>query len=171
MSKASYLIALFGVVFVVGGCPGGDDDDTTGLCEAAEPCEGDYNIDIERDIEAIAQCESISGNLDFDNEDWLTSIDLPCLTSVGGDLIIENNNALTSVDGLSSLTTVGGPLEILDCDALANIDMPALTSMGGDLTIYDNYCLSQAEAEAFAASIDVGDEVSVSDNGANYPCN
>lgn len=30
MLKASYLIALLGVLFVVGGCPGGDDDDTGG---------------------------------------------------------------------------------------------------------------------------------------------
>ena len=42
--------------------------------------------------------------------------------------------------------------------------------MGDDLFILDNVCLSQEEAEAYAASIEVGGTVAVKNNGANYPC-
>ena len=43
----------------------------------------------------------------------LTSINgLTALTTVGGDLYIEYNHRLTSLDGLSGLNTVGGDLYI-----------------------------------------------------------
>ena len=41
---------------------------------------------------------------------------------------------------------------------------------GGSLRISNTDCLSQAEAEAFAASISVGGYVTVEGNGADYPC-
>ena len=120
-----------------------------GTC-AAETCQGDYEIENETDLVAIAQCESISGDLTFAAQDWLTSLDLPSLTSVGGSLEFEGNASLTSLSGLSSLTSVG--------------------TVGHRLSIKSNACLSQDEAEAFAAALGASTEY-VYDNGANYPCN
>jgi len=54
---------------------------------------------------------------------------------------------------------------------LSSLEMPSLTTVGRQLYIHANACLSQDEAEVFAASIDVGGDVIVSGNGANYPCN
>jgi len=164
----------------------------TGDCADAEPCEGDFSIVSVSDIDSIEYCESISGELTFDQQDWLASIDLPCLTSVGANLeirdnavltsldvpaltttddrlTISNNDALTSLSGFSGLTSVGSQLYIGDNDALTSLSgLSSLTSVGSDLDIVDNDCLSQAEAEAFA-SVDSGGTY-VTGNGANYPC-
>ena len=48
------------------------------------------------------------------------SYPLANLISVGGDLQINYNDALTNLDGLANLTSVGGDLQINDNDALAN---------------------------------------------------
>jgi len=106
------LLALLLASLLLFGCPEdsdqdddivGDDDDTYAHCE------GNYVIDSEADLEAIALCESIAGDLTLDDQDWLTSIDLPNLESVDGDLWIEKNDALTSLD-MPCLSTVGGYL-------------------------------------------------------------
>ena len=237
MPKTSYLIALLGVLFILFGCPTGDDDDndtsgdddvadddtgdddagdddtgdddTTGDDDSADDdsadddtdgslCEGNYTIESESDLNAITQCESITGTLRFDDQDWLTSLDLPCLTSVGEDLYINNNPALTSFDipaltflggigggfvgignnpaltnlaGLSSLESVGY-LYIYFNGSLTSLDgLSSLETVSWDLGIWDNDCLSQGEAEAFAAGLIAGGVVDVYDNGANYPCN
>ncbi|MBU1675597.1 hypothetical protein KKA85_07425 [bacterium] len=155
MLKACYLVVLIGFVLVGGGCLGDDDDDTTSgdddtiddCADVAVPCAGNHDIETESDRVAIMPCESISGDLTFRIQAWLTGTHLPCLTTVGGDLIIENNAALTSLDGLFNLTSVGG-----------------------DLYIAGNDCLSQTAAEMFAAGLSVGGYADVFDNGANYPC-
>ena len=52
------------------------------------------------------------------------------------------NNALTNVDGLGGITSVGGNLTILGSPLLTNLDgLAALTSVGGDLTIFNNTVL------------------------------
>ena len=185
--RTSYFIALLCVLFILPGCPGGDDDDVSGdddtgdddagdddtdnECTTAESCADDYDITSESELEAIAQCESIEGYLWFHEHAWLTSIDLPCLTTVGGGLDIEGNASLTTLD-MPSLTTVGDDLYIWDNDALTSLGgLPGLTTVGGYLDISLNDCLSQADAEAFAAGLTVGFDVVVEDNGANYPCN
>jgi len=79
---------------------------------------------------------------------------------------------VTSLDGLSNITSVGNDLYIIKNDSLTSLDgLSNLTTVGGLLDIEDNDCLSQAEAEAFAAGLSVGGYVVVHDNGANYPCN
>ena len=106
-----------------------DDDDAAVSCPAAVPCTGDYQIRDGADMDEVALCESISGLLSFSYQDWFTSIDLPCLTSVGGLLNIESNDALTDISGLSNLTTVGG-----------------------DLYIHENPLLCQSLVDAFVAA-------------------
>ena len=181
MIKASYLVALIGFAVAVYGCS------------------GDYDIEDESDLEAIAHVESIEGCLVADYEDWLTSIDLPALSSVGDDLYISYNTALTSIDmpalttvvdmlfihdnaaltslDMSALTTVGGPMKLNDTTLTSLDGLSSLTSVGiystaydGSLCIHGNACLSQDEAEAFAAGLDVVGHVTVSQNGEDYPC-
>jgi hypothetical protein len=123
---------------------------------------GTYNIENEHDLEEIYLCESISGDLVFDTQEWLTGIDLPCLTSVGGNLYIGLNDTLTSIDGLSSVTSVGGYLYISHNDALTSLDgLSSLTSVGETLYIGYNDALCQDDAEALAESIEVSGTVTV----------
>jgi hypothetical protein len=106
------------LLFVVPACNVGDDDDAANdddavdTCAAAVPCLGDYSISNSLDLDAIALCESISGDLRFDDEEWLTSIELPCLTSVGGDLQITSNPVLCQslVDAFVAACVGCGPV-------------------------------------------------------------
>ena len=210
MLKAGHLVALLGFVFVVGGCSGADDDavvddddavvddddavvdddDTAGI--ECTPCWGNYNIENSIDLDGVRICESIAGSLWIYYASGLTSLDLPCLTTVGAGLEIKYTDSLTTID-LPNLTDMGAGLGIYDNATLTSIDMPVLTSVGAGLTIrendaltsleglssltsvsvalwiQDNACLSQAEAEAFAAGVGESTEF-VYGNGANYPC-
>jgi len=200
MRKARFLIALLGVLFLFFGCPVGDDDDdndasadddvadddvgdddaedndagdddTGSGCPGAQPCTGDFDIGSEGDLADIVPCGSITGMLVFSKQGWLTSIDLPCAESVGDDLYIRMNDSLTSVD-MPSLSSVGDRLLIENNEQLTSLGgFSNLSSVGGDLYIAYNNCVSQDEADAFAASLNVGGSISVSHNGADYPCN
>ena len=61
---------------------------------------------------------------------------LSSLVSVGGDLILEDNSAITNINGLSSLTAVGGSLRISNIRRLANLDgLSSLTTIGGSFSL------------------------------------
>jgi hypothetical protein len=71
------------------------------------------------------------------------------LTEVTGSLTIERGN-LTSLNGLSGLTTIGGSLDIYNNNSLTTLaGFDNLTSLGGALDIWENDNLPQCEAEAF----------------------
>ena len=65
---------------------------------------------------------------------------------IGGDLTIDENTGMNSLEGLNNLKTLGGDLEIednlilLDLDALIN-----LSSIGGEIDISDNQDLQNLE--------------------------
>ena len=84
------------------------------------------------------------GDLRIANNNALTHLDeLSSLTSVGGYLSINTNAALTTLDGLSSLTSVGGYFSIHSNAALTTLDgLSSLTSVGGFLGIYNNAALT-----------------------------
>jgi len=207
MHEHFFLAALLSLAAVTIGCQEGDGTPID--------CEGDHQIETTSDLEAIATCESVSGNLTFTelsggpilelpylttvgglyiwNNDSLTDIDIPAVTSVNDQLFVDGNGALANID-MPSLTSVGSYLQIRDNLNLANLDMSALTAVGnelslsnndamtslsrlsnltsieGSLRIRNNYCLSQTEAEAFAAEITISGTMMVSDNGTGYPC-
>lgn len=100
----------------------------------------------------------------------LTAFEGLCgLTSVAGSAEIHGNGTLANLVGLRSLGFVGGDLEICDNGVLASLDgLQGLATVIGDLGVHDNACLLQDEAMAFAASVTVGGNVNVYDNGG--PC-
>jgi hypothetical protein len=69
-----------------------------------------------------AHCTDIVlGNVFVSGSD-ITNLDgLSNLTSIGGNLSIDNNSALIDLDGLTSLTSVGGSLRIFNNVSLINI--------------------------------------------------
>lgn len=90
----------------------------------------------------------ISGN------DALSNLDsLSLLTSVGGDLGITHNYALTNLDGLSALTSVGG-LDVRGNTVLLDINgLSALTGVGGTLQIIGNDKLTDLDGLSALASV------------------
>ncbi len=136
MSKVILFLVLFGSVPALVGCPGGDDDDDSadGMCADAGPCEGNYVIENADDLDAIHLCESIDGSLTITEQDWLTSIALPCLTSVQGEMNIWWNDELTSI-AMPVLAVVDGDMSIADSDSLAHVDLSALATVEGLLNV------------------------------------
>ena len=96
----------------------------------------------------------MGGDLYIFGNGALTNLDgLANLTSVGGDLYIgvffNGNPALTNIDGLANLTSVGGDLYIFGNGALTNLDgLANLTSVGGDLYISFNAALTNCQGLA-----------------------
>ena len=130
------------------------DDDTAGSCEDAGLCEGDYALEDASDRDYVAQfCEIVTGDLVVEDQDWLVSLELPCLASVDGRLNIKENDhaSLTSVD-MSSLTSVGGDLDIDANTSLTTFDMPSLASVGGHLVIYWNNPLTTFDMDNLTAT-------------------
>ena len=77
--------------------------------------------------------------------DTLTNLSgLDNLTSIGGDLRINSNDGLTSLNGLSdSLTSIGGTLQIFNNDSLTSLSgLENLNSIEGWLQIIDNDALT-----------------------------
>jgi len=121
-------------------------------------------------LAGLANVSTIEGGMTIEENNLLPDLDLPALTFVGGGIYVESNASLSSLSGVSGLPSVGGDLSINDNDALSVIDLPALMSVDGDLNISGNDCLSQTETEDFAAGLTISGDVTVEDNGANYPC-
>lgn len=103
------------------------------------PCEGNFAITNGFDLAEAAQCASISGYVYVTGQDWVTDVELPCLTSVGGRLYIVDNEALSSLDGLATLESVGGDLEIGQNPLLESVEgLGSLTDVGEDVLIDGN---------------------------------
>lgn len=93
----------------------------------------------------------------------LTSLDgLERITELSGTLQIDDNNtALTSVAGLRNLTSIGGDLVISLATALPSIDPTSLRTIGGSLNL--GLLLSLTSLSGLDALTSVGRFVTVGD--------
>jgi len=203
------------------GSNGSGQDDSSSDCGV---CEGDLVIRAAADLEIASTCRHITGSLDIMQNSSLVPIDslelLACLevvdmdlligggfrtelvylngleglTSVGGDLVIDNNDKLAGLNGLDGLTAIGGDLVLYDNDELGQIDALAqLRTVGGSLDIRDsdmltdisglesvesvaedldiswNATLCQSHASSIAIGIHVGGSTYVADNLGDCP--
>lgn len=115
----------------------------------------------------LPKLTSIGGDLQISFNNALSDLDgLPALASVGGALLIGSNSALRNVDGLSKLTTVSGRAIIAGNGSLTSVDgLSSLTSVGGDLAISSNRKLPSGTAEAVANRARVSGKVKIGQNG------
>ena len=80
-------------------------------CPALALWPGSYALTMQEDIDALAFCYGIEGDLTIGPSD--TDLDLTPLgfiREILGNLMIRDNAALTSLQGFENLTTVGGDL-------------------------------------------------------------
>jgi len=121
---------------------------------------------------------TVAGSLAFYDDMSLTAVRMTSLETVGGtpvedstrSLAVWNNPSLSQLDA-PLCTSVGGSLSIYDNAYLASTaGLSSMATVGEDVTITGNSCMSQADAEAFAADLDVAGEVTVEDNGDLHPC-
>ena len=116
-------------VILVSGC-GGDDGDCGDAAVAGDSvatgvvCEGDFAISNSVELEALANCKEVTGNLGIVDNDALTSISLPALASVGGRLLFRDNAALCQsiADELVARVDVQGEVIAGHLDVTGNRD-------------------------------------------------
>jgi len=158
---------------------------------ATVPCDGSYYIDHPEGLAAILACSTISGDLEFHGGEFgrivlpgltkiegsllirvggtLDRLDITHLESIGRDFYLSGTGSLATIEGLSGIRTVGHDMTVFETGYLTSLDgLSSMTSVGGWLSIECNHALPQANAESFAASIDVGGPIQVENNGGDW---
>ena len=87
---------------------------------SAQVC-ASLNLTTQAQVDAV-NCTSVTGTVEINGANILNLAGLSDITSVGGDLRILSNHALTSLNGLGGITSVGGFLWISHNGALTNLD-------------------------------------------------
>ena len=117
----------------------------------------DYTLATQAEVDALGAtgCYAISGRLSISGTDITSLSSLSGITSVGGDLNIGYNAALTNLNGLSGITgSVGGNLSISGNPALTNLDgLSGITSIGGSLYIGENVALTNLDGLSGLTSV------------------
>ena len=132
---------------------------------ACASIEGDLSIAPHTtSLVGLAGLNSVSGSLHINNT-TLTSFALDSLTDVGGDLMIQNNDALTSLsmDGVTTVGALWTGLEIQNNPALTAFSLDTLTAVEGGVFIHHNGALSSAELGALAT---ISQDLKIYDNAA-----
>ncbi len=124
-------------------------------------CSGNVTLSTQTQINNF-DCNTLDGNLiiedNNDGSDNIVSLDPLVangfLTDVTGDLILRNCNALTSLQGLDAILSVGGDYIIMNNPVLNTPGMHGieLITIGGDFIFEDNNSMSSI---AFFTDIDV----------------
>lgn len=119
-------------------------------------CMGTFTLKAPANVAAIEGCTSISGDLvvggsgAYDSvPTTLTSVRLPVLTSIGGALLIPDNNPLLKTLELPELVSVAKDLRISKTP-LMTLRLPKLTTVGWRLSIVDNAELTSLELPALS---------------------
>lgn len=116
-------------------------------CSSSLTLGGDLRIESPADLPTSAECLSITGDLIIASTDLVDAIGFESIISVGGDLVIENNPSLHSLEALTGLTAIGGDLLITGNPALPTDDAERLIerigseNIGGAITIEGNLSL------------------------------
>ena len=110
--------------------------------------EGDVTIRSQFDLDLLISrggSSLITGNLTVSHSLLVNLRGLQGLTSVGGWVFINQNAALTSLEGLNNLASLWG-LTISDNESLTGLEgLEGLTSVGRNLTIGGNTALTSLE--------------------------
>jgi len=122
-------------------------------------------------IEALGQITSIEDYIFIRLNDSLTSINIfnSQITSLSGQLNIDNNDALQSIVGLEAITSIGGQLRITDNELLTDLSgLESVVSVGGQLRIHDNPLLIDCSVICdLVLSDSIGGTISVYNNPSN----
>jgi acyl-[acyl carrier protein]--UDP-N-acetylglucosamine O-acyltransferase len=106
------------------------------------------------DLNALAGCTAITGDLTVENVALADFKGLETITSIGGSVVVRNNSELKSFAGLNALTEIGRDLNISYDKQLADVGALAeLTSIGGDVQIRANVALANLNGLGKLASI------------------
>jgi hypothetical protein len=113
---------------------------------------GYLRIDSNDDLRSLAGLHPLAviTHLEISDHEALTSLDgLESITAIGGDVEIARNRALVDLGGLRNLALIAGALDIGANDALTSLaGLAALREVGGALDLSDNRRLPASEIQA-----------------------
>jgi hypothetical protein len=142
------------------------DSDTadTELCDLGS-FEGSYTATDGEDLGGLFGYSLITGDLTVNCSYCTDLVLLECLTGVGGNLSLYDNESLESVDGLDSLTAVQGNLYIGANPVLTSLEsLDGLTQVGGRLDVQQNDLLPALDG--LDNLTEIGGDLNVADNAA-----
>ena len=117
------------------------------LISSAQSCIPDYiDFYLQSQVDSFQinypGCTEIEGDVYISGNDITNLIGLGVLTSIGGNLRIENTSSLTKLNGLNNISVIGEDLLIEDNESLYNFDgLSSLVQINGTLTIKENSSL------------------------------
>jgi len=121
----------------------------------AQTYNGNLSLMVQADVNAFNYTE-VTGDLTIGGgfPDITDLSSLAKLTRVGGSLILQFNENLEHVDGLTSLGSVGGDLQFWNNESILDVNgLAALTSVGGSLIFYDEQSLTNLYGLASLATV------------------
>lgn len=119
------------------------------------------------DLSGLSGLTKIEWNVWISDNDALTDLQglLTSISHVEGDVIIERNNELSSLEGLNGLQSTGGYLQIMGHPKLTSLaSLAGLTVVGGWLVISDNDALMSLEGLTSVSTVNGG--LHIHDNDA-----
>ena len=90
-------------------------------------------------VDSVRDCTVLNGSIDFHRSD-VTMINLPLLEHITGKVLLEDNDSLTNLL-LPALTSIEGVF-IFRFNGVTEISLPALKSIGGYVEIIKNHALT-----------------------------
>ncbi len=151
-SICDYLLSPNGAVYFSSNAVGCNSEEEV-LTACDYPCPVNITFNGQSQIDFFQtnypDCTEIEGDLTIDGDNITSLIGLSVLTSIGGDLIINETDSMTSLTGLEGLTFIGGDLTIVnnnELTSLTGLDYIEANSIT-DLHITNNVSLSSCEAQ------------------------
>ncbi len=146
-----------------------EDTDTGPVtCPTGPVIVGNVRVTTDAEITALNCVTRITGSLTIQGAEIRSIADLTLLASIGGDLFVQDNLALTSLDGLAHVESIGGTLHIDGNPVLANLqglgglEDVASVQVGGGLHIGD--CPALTSLEGLGGLTSVGGYLDVHHN-------
>ena len=90
-------------------------------------------------VDSVRDCTVLNGSIDFHRSD-VTMINLPLLEQITGKVLLEDNDSLTNLL-LPALTSIGASF-VVRSNGVTEISLPALKSIGGSVDFTENYTLT-----------------------------
>ncbi|NOR88011.1 MAG: hypothetical protein GQ527_10410 [Bacteroidales bacterium] len=93
-------------------------------------------------FEGLENLETIGGDFNFTGllsgtPSLYRITSLEKLTSVGGDLIVQNSVLVSDISGFNNVVFVGGDLKLINLMNVVNVSFSSLNSVGGDFHLYN----------------------------------
>ena len=146
-------LVLTVLAVVLAACGGASSSASTAAPAAFDPADCErplIEIRNQDDVHRISECMVITGSIVLSTGVDVSLRPLAGLERIDGDLRVGPTLALTAVEGMRALTTVGGSVEIDGNALLTTVSLTALRSVGGGITIHRNASLSSLASEMLA---------------------